>query len=94
MEHLVIRGRDQTKLIDGVRRQVESVRTVCDAIDVRGALCMGNVDGLPMFGRVVVAGVAVDGPKRVAALSRRPGSLLPAEVHQLATRLAVALPSA
>jgi len=36
------------------------MRTVCDATDVRGALCMANVDGLPMFGRLVVAGVAVE----------------------------------
>ena len=93
-EHLVIHGRDQTKLIDSVLKQVELARTVCAATDVRGALCMANVDGLPMFGRVVVAGVAVDGPKRVAALARRPGSLSPDVVEQLAGRLAVALPPA
>ena len=93
-EHLVIHGRDQTKLIDGVLKQVELARTVCAATDVRGALCMANVDGLPMFGRIVVAGVAVDGPKRVAALARRPGSLSPDVVEQLAGRLAVALPPA
>ena len=93
-EHLMIRGRDQTKLIDGVRRQVELVRTVCDATDVRGALCMANVDGLPTIGRVTVSGIAVDGPKRIAALARRPGSLTTAEIELLAVTLATALPCA
>ena len=93
-EHLVIRGRDQTKLIDGVRRQVELLVSICDATDVRGALCMANVDGLPTFGRVIVSGIAVDGPKRIAALARRPGSLATAEIQQLAATLATAFPPA
>ncbi len=93
-EHLLIGGRDQTKLIDGVRRQVELVQGLCGAVEVRGALCMANVEGLPTFGRVVVSGVAVDGPKRIAALAQRPGSLTVEEIQHLASTLAAALPSA
>ena len=70
------------------------MRALCDTADVRGALCMANVDGLPTFGRVAVAGVAVDGPKRVAAIARRPGSLAMSDVQRLAVRLALALPPA
>ena len=53
---LRINGRDQTKLITGVEKQIDYVRatlaklSVGQEIEVRGALCFPNVDGLPLFG--------------------------------------------
>jgi Nuclease-related domain len=45
---LEINGRDQTRLVDGVERQVTYVRDALgeSAIEVRGALCFPNVEGL------------------------------------------------
>jgi hypothetical protein len=97
-EHLLIAGRDQSKLIDGARRQVAAIATILErageTVDVRGALCMANVDGLPLLGHPVVRGIAVDGPKRVAKLARRAGPQTPQHVPHLAQLLADALPPA
>ena len=74
------------------------MRSLCEphapALDVRGALCMANVEGLPMLGQIVVAEVAVDGAKRIAPMARRPGGLTASQVEQLAAALASALPPA
>ena len=53
-EILTINGRDQTKLITGVEKQINYVESTLRAaghadVDVRGALCMTEVDGLPLF---------------------------------------------
>ncbi|WP_375388361.1 nuclease-related domain-containing protein [uncultured Amnibacterium sp.] len=61
---LRIGGRDQTKLIDGLHRQVEAVRAamqeVMPEVPVRGALCFygtempwidQDIDGIPLRGR-------------------------------------------
>jgi Nuclease-related domain len=51
---LRIAGRNQTRLIDAVERQIELVgaalaRAGESDIDIRGALCFPNVDGLPLL---------------------------------------------
>lgn len=97
---LRVNGRDQTKLITGVERQVGYVRTAlanlagATNIDINGALCFPNVDGLPIFRRIEVRGVVVDGPRRVARLAARPGPLGPDAVHRIWAYLAQAFPSA
>lgn len=96
---LRIRGRDQTGLIDGVERQIDCVRAALahfgeDGIDVRGALCFPDVDGLPMFARLKVRGVVIDGPKPVAKLARRPGQLDLDAVERLWRQLADSFPKA
>jgi Nuclease-related domain len=51
---LRINGRDQTKLITGVEKQTGYIRAALaklnlgQEIEVRGALCFPNVDGLPL----------------------------------------------
>jgi hypothetical protein len=92
-------GRDQTGLIDGVDRQIDYVRAAIarfgeDGIDVRGALCFPDVDGLPLFGQLKVRGVVIDGPKRVARLARRPGQLDLDTVERLWRQLADSFPKA
>jgi hypothetical protein len=96
---LKINGRDQTKLVAGVEKQLQyilsSLRTAhYDAVDVRGALCMIEVDGLPLIRSLSVRGVLVDGPKRAAALAKRPGELAPEIVDKIWRHLAASFPTA
>lgn len=76
---LRIAGRDRSALIDGVERQMELVSAAVQSIDrrllvdVRGALCFPNVDGLPILSELSVRGVMVSGPRAVAKLARRAG---------------------
>ena len=97
---LRINGRDQTQLIVGVEKQIGYIRAalaeldIGDEIGLAGALCFPNVDGLPMFGRIEIRGIIVDGPKPVARLAARPGALEPGVVHRIWGHLAKALPSA
>jgi hypothetical protein len=96
---LKIGGRDQTKLIDGVERQIEQVRHALarmdhPAIDIRGALCFPNVNGLPILSRLSVRDILIDGSKPVAKLARRPGPLHGDAVELLWTGLGRAFPPA
>jgi Nuclease-related domain len=96
---LRIKGRDQTGLIEGIERQIEYVQVALarfgeDGIDVRGALCFPDVDGLPLFGQLKVRGVVIDGPKRVAKLARRPGQLDLDAIECLWRQLADSFPKA
>jgi hypothetical protein len=93
---LRINGRDQTRLIVGVERQVEYVRAAVgdSSIEVRGALCFPNPDGLPMFRQLSVRGIAIDGTKPIARIAALPGPLTPGKVDQLWKRLARAFPTA
>jgi Nuclease-related domain len=98
-EILKINGRDQTKLITGAEQQVQYVESALHAaghtgVDVRGALCMAEVKGLPLLRSLTVRSILVDGPTRVAALSRRPGELPPETVDEIWRQLAVNFPSA
>lgn len=98
-EILKIDGRDQTKLIAGAEKQVQYVDSALRAaglagVDVRGALCMTEVDGLPSLRSLSVRGIVVDGPKRVAALAKRPGELTPERVDEIWRSLAANFPSA
>jgi hypothetical protein len=97
---LQIDGRDQTKLVTGVEKQIGYVRGVLSqaneetALDVVGALCFPNVDGLPLFGRIEINAILVDGPSRVARVAARPGTLTPDAVQRIWSRLARAFPPA
>jgi len=96
---LRIAGRDQTRLIDGVERQIELVRAALasfgeDSIDVRGALCFPAADGLPLLQQLSVRGIVIDGPKAVAKLARRQGQLGPDAVERIWRRLADSFPPA
>ena len=52
------------------------------------------MDGLPWFRHLELEGVAIDGPRKVAKLARRPGPLSEAQVHELVRLLAANLPTA
>ena len=59
-----------------------------------GALCFPDVDGLPLFGQIDIRGIIVNGPKRVARLAARAGTLDQAIVERVLGHLAQALPPA
>jgi hypothetical protein len=87
-----IGGRDQTRLIDGVERQVNLVaapltRAGFGDLDVRGALSFPDPCGLPVR-QLSVRGIVIEGPKPVTKLARRAGPLSVAQVDQLAHEVA------
>jgi hypothetical protein len=96
---LLIDGRDRTKLVEQVEHQVDIVRSELShfgqsEIDVRGALCIPDVNGLPLFRTLSVRSIIVDGPKPVAKLARRPGQLSSDATDQIFRHLAAILPPA
>jgi hypothetical protein len=96
---LLIAGRDQTKLIDGVERQIGYVRKALaeierGTIDVRGALCFPHPDGLPVVSHLTVRDIRIDAPRPVAKLARRPGALDADEVGVIWNYLGRRFPSA
>lgn len=65
-EKLLIGGRESTKLVDGVLKQVDVVRDLVEDVPVNGALCFIEADW-PLFGGAFMTrGVQVLWPKRLA----------------------------
>jgi hypothetical protein len=65
-----------------------------DQVEVRGALCFSDVDGLPMFAELSVRDVVVDGPRPVAKLAGRPGPLDGETVERIWRQLGSSFPRA
>lgn len=64
-EHLMIGHRDQTKLVDGVEKQMSVVQQMIPEVPVFGALCFVDADW-PLFGGAFeVRGVRVRSPKKL-----------------------------
>lgn len=94
---LRIQGRNRTKLVDGVERQVAAVEAALRTegfgdIPVRGALCFLKTEGLPMFGLPDLRGVALVGPRGAAKLAARPGDLDAGGVNDILELLAERFP--
>jgi hypothetical protein len=80
MDTLTVNNRDHTALVATVQEQVEAIRDLLAMrglphIDVSGALCMNNGEGLPMFRQLRVRGVLIESTKAVANLADRKGAL-------------------
>jgi hypothetical protein len=88
---LVINGRDQTKLIDGLDRQVGLVRAAMQQITrdtpIRGALCFVDTD-LPLIGTLTLSGYPLLYPKRLAKRINRADRTGVATVRATAAALA------
>lgn len=86
-EHLLVGRRDQSKLLDGIARQVAVVREIMPSgIAVQGALCF--VDGdWPLFGTLQARGVPVLPPRKAARLCSAAGPLDAPTIRALATEL-------
>jgi hypothetical protein len=98
VERLYISGRDQTKLLDGLQRQVDVVRHVLteagSEVPVRGVLCFVGTE-LPWLDESI-AGVPLLGRRGLAKLLKGPGPFGPeareAVAQLLADRLMPAAP--
>jgi hypothetical protein len=94
-ERLLIAGREETKLVEGVCRQVAAVSELLGSgVVVIGAMCFIESGGLPLFSSPTLDGVRIAGLRGVARLARREGPHTPSEVHEIAERLRVSLPEA
>jgi Nuclease-related domain len=95
---LMIRGRDRTKLIDGLDRQVHAVRRALTesghpGVPVQGVLCFVSAD-LPLFGTPNMRGHRLLHRRALARRLNRNGPLQSLTIDLLAHALAAALPSA
>lgn len=94
---LVVGGRDRTKLVDGLEKQVELVRPAVEAVrrdtPVCGTLCF--VEGeLPLLGTPTMRGFAMLGRRSLAKRLNADGPLDADATAELVEALAVAFPPA
>jgi hypothetical protein len=94
-----VKGRRRTQLVDSVERQTQTIRDVLASegfgeVPVVGALCMADPEGLPLFKRLKIRDVAIDGTRRVSELIARPGELDAAAIQNISSVLARRLPPA
>lgn len=99
VEKLVVGTRDQTKLVEGVHKQVDLVRAALEAVGVadvpvRGVLCFVEADWPLIGGSFVIDGVAVLWPKKLAEQLATAGPLDDARVDEAYRALATAFPPA
>lgn len=96
---LLIAGRDRTKLLDGLDRQVEAVREALIAAarpgvpSVQGVLCFTTAN-LPMFGTLQIRGHLLLHRRSLVKRLRAEGPLRPPAIDKLARALAIVLPPA
>jgi hypothetical protein len=94
---LTIAGRDKTKLVEGLAKQVGLVeavmRELAPDIPVRGALCFVDAD-LPLVGNLSFDGYPLLYPKRLAKRINGDGPLAPERARELAAALSQRFPSA
>ena len=95
-DRLLVDGRNRTRLVDGVERQVVTVSAAApDPIHVQGVLCFVGENWPQMFRRPLkVRAVHVVWPSWLVEHLQRPGALPPDQIRQVAEVLAVAFPPA
>lgn len=99
VERLVVGTRDQTKLVEGVHKQVDLVRAALETagvadVPVRGVLCFVEADW-PLFGgSFVIDNVSVLWPKKLAEQLATAGPLDDAMTQRVHRVLATAFPLA
>jgi hypothetical protein len=101
---LKIAGRDRTKLLDGLAKQVAAVQTalshVAPAVPVRGCLCFVAPQGfmadsgLPVLRTLKVNGYSLYYPRRLAKRLNRRGSLTAEQARVIHAELATRFPPA
>lgn len=91
---LRVGGRDRTKLLDGVQRQLAAVTAAVPGVEVRAALCFVDPAGLPWLGRLEPRGILVDSTRGIAKLAKRPGPLGISAIDETANVLAARFPAA
>ena len=94
-ELLIVGGRDRTKLVEGMHKQVGLVRQALidyPDVPVRGVLCFVEADWPLIGGSFTVQGVAVLWMKKLKSLLAEPGPLGPDDIAELQWRLHEAFP--
>jgi hypothetical protein len=101
---LKIAGRDRTKLVDGLVKQIavvqDALADVAPGVPVRGCLCFLAPEGfmadsgLPVLRTLKINGVPLYYPRRLARRLNRAGSLTAAQALVIHTELASRLPVA
>jgi hypothetical protein len=96
---VTVNGRDRTKLVEGVEKQIGVVQSALtesgiDAVPVHGALCFVDGDWGLRFRPFTVDGVLITWPKALRDHLRASGALDADQRGQLIDALAVALPPA
>lgn len=99
IERLMVGSRDQMKLIDGVKGQVDKVRAALAAADlgdvpVAGMLCFVEADWPLCGGDFSISGIRVLWPKKAATEITTPGPLAPEVTLGTYRALAEAFPVA
>jgi hypothetical protein len=97
--YLSVGGRDRTRLVEGMAKQVDAVRRALDhaghgEVPVTPVLCFTHADWPPLVGPPTFRGVLVIWPRRLARMLRSPGSLPDASITAITATLAEALPPA
>jgi len=94
---LTIAGRDQTKLVAGVEKQVglieRALGDLAPKTPVHGALCFVDAD-LPVLGNLRLHGISLLHPKRLSKRINAKPTLSPQRVREVANELAERFPSA
>jgi hypothetical protein len=101
---LVIAGRDKTKLVDGLKRQVEAVKARLAIIEqdvpVAGCFCFINPDGqaggsgIPLLRTLEIDGFPLFYPRRLSKRLNQPGPLDGEQIEVLAEALVELFPGA
>ncbi len=94
---LTIAGRDKSKLVEGLAKQVALVEAamveIAPEAPVHGALCFVDAD-LPMLGKLTFKGFPLLYPKSLAKRINEAGPLPQQRVPAVATELAIRFPTA
>jgi hypothetical protein len=92
---LLVNGRDRTKIIDSLDRQIAAVRDAIDdpAISIHGVLCFTKAD-IPIVFKETIRGHALLHRKALAKRLNADGPLDATTIDTLARRLASVLPAA
>jgi hypothetical protein len=101
---LVIAGRDKTKLVEGLKRQVDAVRAGLAIIEqdvpVDGCFCFINPDGqaggsgVPLFRTLSIDGFPLFVPRKLSKRLKQAGPLSGAQIAVLTEALAELFPKA
>jgi hypothetical protein len=100
---LVIRGRDKSKLVEGLKRQVDAVKHGLSLIEqdvpVGGCFCFINPDGqaggsgIPLFRTLSIDGLPLYYPRRLSKRLNQPGPFGGGQIEVLAEALVELLPA-
>jgi hypothetical protein len=103
-QQLIVRGRDKTKLVDGLERQVEAVRAGLTLIEkevpVQACFCFikpadhAGPSGIPRVRTLKIKDFELLYPRRLAKRLNRPGQLSAEEAEVIAEALVELFPAA